>query len=193
MQSCFFLEKDKTGLLLIDVQEGLFPKVDHAVEAMTAMLKCLQGFQMLGLPIVVSEQYPKGLGKTIPHIAQSLPQDQKIFEKTAFSCWRDNSLRSYLENLPVEQWVLVGIEAHVCVMQTAKDLVLAGKKVVVANDAISSRSVYDFSTAIAEMKDWARITGVESILFELIRDAGSEEFKQCLHLFKENSGGCCKG
>lgn len=93
--------------------------------------------------------------------------------------------------MPVDQWILVGIEAHVCIMQTAKDLVLRGKQVIVVNDAISSRSVYDFSTAIAEMKEWARITSTEAALFELIGDASSEAFKLCLDLVKAKPRGCC--
>ncbi|NGX58305.1 MAG: hypothetical protein K940chlam3_01210 [Chlamydiae bacterium] len=190
MKNCFFLEKERAGLLIIDVQEKLFPQVDHSPEVLVGILKCLQGCLKMGLPIVVSEQYPNGLGRTIPHLKQCLPEKQKYWEKTTFSCFCDEKLKGYFLSLPVDQWILVGIEAHVCVMQTAKDLVLAGKEVVVANDAISSRSVYDFSTAISEMKDWARIASTESVLFELIRDASSPDFKQCLELFKAAPRSC---
>jgi isochorismate hydrolase len=105
-------------------------------------------------------------------------------EKTKFSS-------ADLKRLPpAKNYILCGIEAHVCVLQTAKDLTLAGKRVVVANDAISSRSIYDFSTAIGEMKEWCRISSVETILYELIRDASSPDFKQCLPLFKSCGSGC---
>lgn len=184
MNRCFFLERSKAALLIIDVQDKLFPLVDHPKQTLESMLKLIKGFTILGLPIAVSEQYPRGLGHTIAEIKEALPKDQKFFEKTTFACGRNAKLRDYLLNLDIDHWVLAGIEAHVCVMQTAKDLVLMGKHVVVINDAISSRSIYDFSTGIAEMKDWARVTSTESALFELIGDAGSPEFKSCLELFK---------
>lgn len=86
---------------------------------------------------------------------------------------------------PTDQWVLIGIEAHVCVLQTAKDLIAEGKQVVVLNDAIGSRSIYDFSTAIAEMRDCGvRITSTETILFELLRNSQAAEFKAMSQLIK---------
>jgi len=173
--------------MIVDVQEKLFPLVDHPNEVLNALLKILIGCQKMNLPIVVTEQYPKGLGGTIPQIKQHLPEGQEVLSKTTFSGLKDPKVDQYVLSLPVEQWILVGIEAHVCIMQTAKDLALKGKQVVVANDAISSRSIYDFSTAIAEMKEWARITSTEAVLFELIGDASSSEFKTCLNLIK----GCC--
>jgi nicotinamidase-related amidase len=98
----------------------------------------------------------------------------------------DPELNKYLLALPVQQWVLIGIEAHVCVLQTAKDLLRENKQVVVLNDAISSRSIYDFATAIAEMRDCGvRISSAETILFELLKDSKAEEFKQISHLVKE--------
>jgi nicotinamidase-related amidase len=191
MKQCFFMEKSKTGLLLVDVQEKLFPLVDHPNEVFSSLVRLIEGFKKLALPIVVSEQYPQGVGKTIPELRQILPEGQKYWEKTTFACGRDAGLRDYLFSLDIDTWVIAGIEAHVCVMQTAKDLVLAGKHAVVINDAISSRSIYDFSTAISEMKDWTRVTSTESALFELIGDAGAPEFKSCLELFKNEPPKCC--
>ncbi len=191
MRQCFFMEKSRTGFLLIDVQEKLFPLVDHPNEVLSNLVKLIKGFKKLSLPIVVSEQYPQGMGRTISDLKDILPEEQKYWEKTTFACGRDEALRDYLFSFDIDTWILAGIEAHVCVMQTAKDLVLAGKHVVVINDAISSRSIYDFSTAIAEMKDWARVTSAESALFELIGDAGTPEFKSCLELFKSEPPKCC--
>ena len=177
--------------MVVDVQEKLFPLVDHPNEVLEALLKLLIGSTIMDLPIVVTEQYPKGLGHTIPQIKQCLPKDQTFWPKTTFSGLKDQAIKEYVMGLPVDQWILVGIEAHVCIMQTAKELAILGKQVVVVNDAISSRSIYDFSTAIAEMKDWARVTSAEAVLFELIGDASSPEFKACLDLVKAKPRGCC--
>jgi len=178
--------------MVVDVQEKLFPLVDHPNEVLEALLKLLKGSQTLEIPIVVTEQYPTGLGGTIPQIKEHLPKEQKYWAKTTFSGMRDQAIDEYVSGLPVEQWILVGIEAHVCIMQTAKDLAMKGKQVVVINDAISSRSIYDFSTAIAEIKEWARITSAEAALFELIGDASSPEFKASLDLIKARPRGCCQ-
>lgn len=89
--------------------------------------------------------------------------------------------------MKVTSWILIGIEAHICVLQTAKDLLEAGKAVAVANDAVSSRSIYDFSAAMGELRDnKARLTSVETLIYELVRDAKSSEFKEILSLVKEN-------
>lgn len=181
----FQLERDKAGLLVVDVQEKLFPLVDRQCEVGKTIQKAIRGFQALNLPIILSEQYPKGLGHTIPSIRSMVGEDAKRIEKTTFSCIGHDSCREELLSLPVQQWVIVGIEAHVCVLQTAKDLLRAGKQVVILNDAISSRSVFDFSTAIAEMRDCgARISCTEAVLFELVRDSKASEFKALSELIK---------
>lgn len=188
----YFLSRESTGLLVIDVQEKLFPLVERSCEVMQAMRMLIQGFQILKLPIVATMQYPKGLGDAVKSLKDCLGSGQKFLEKTAFSCLGDPILKKDLLNMPVKQWVLVGIEAHVCVLQTAKDLLAANKQVVVLNDAISSRSIYDYSTAIAELRDCgARISSTETVLFELLRDSKAAEFKAISELIK--SQGCCQG
>ena len=108
-----------------------------------------------------------------------------VMVKTSFSCIDDDHVKTALLVQPITQWVLIGIEAHVCILQTAKDLLGLGKQVVVLNDAISSRSIYDFSTAIAELRDCGvRISSTETILFELLRDSKSSEFKEISQLIK---------
>lgn len=181
----FFLNRKYTGLLVIDVQERLFDLVDRSCEIMQTMQKVIRGFQILDLPIYATEQNPKGLGPTVPQLKICLGPTQKFISKTAFSCMGDPLIREELLNSPVNQWVLIGIEAHICILQTAKDLLLAEKQVTVLNDAISSRSIYDFSTAIAEMKDLGiRVSSTETILFELLRDSKSQEFKSISQLIK---------
>lgn len=185
MISNFSLEKKKTALLVIDVQDKLFSQVERSCEVMLVIQKVIKGFQILNLPILVSEQYPKGLGSTIATLKAHLPDDQEYLPKTSFSCLKDDIIKKKIQNIKAEQWVLVGLEAHVCVLQTAKDLLKLGKEVVVLNDAISSRSVYDFSTAIAELRDCgARISSAETILFELLGDSQADEFKEMSQIIK---------
>ncbi len=181
----FSLERKKTSLLVIDVQDRLFSQVERSCEVMLTIQKVIKGFQILNLPILVSEQYPKGLGPTIAPIKAALREEQEYLAKTSFSCTKDSVIRQKIDKLKTDQWVLVGLEAHVCVLQTAKDLLNMGKEVVVLNDAITSRSLYDFSTAIAEMRDCgARISSAETILFELLGDSQADEFKEMSQLIK---------
>lgn len=187
----FVLDRKNTGLLLVDVQEKLFSKVEHSCEVWQTMSKAVKGFQILDLPILVSEQYPQGLGRTVQPLMTLLGSGQTYYTKTTFSCAGEEALFNKLRERT--QWVIAGIEAHVCVLQTARDLVHAGLQVVVLNDAISSRSIYDFSTAVAELRDCGvRISSTETVLFELLRDSKSPEFKQMSALIKgETLGSCC--
>lgn len=181
----FTLSRKKTGLMVIDVQERLFSHVERPCEILEVMQKVIKGFQILNLPIVITEQYPQGLGSTILALKNCFTDKEKIFTKTTFSCLGNDILRKQILDMPIDQWVLMGIEAHVCVLQTAKDLLSHGKQVAVLNDAISSRSIYDFSTAIAEMRDiGARVTSAETVLFELVHDSKAIEFKEISNLVK---------
>lgn len=179
------LIRQNTGLLVVDVQEKLFPYVENSCHVMQAMQKAVRGFQILQLPIYVTEQYPKGLGSTVATLKGVFGDGQRYLEKTTFSCMDNDIVKKALLQSPVKQWVIIGIEAHVCILQTAKDLLESGKQVTVLNDAISSRSIYDFSTAIAELRDCgARISSTETVLFELLRDSKAAEFKEISQLIK---------
>lgn len=185
MNKNFRLLRENTGLLLIDVQEKLFPYVENSCHVVQAMQKAIQAFQILRLPIFATEQYPKGLGGTLPILKGLLGEKQSYLEKTAFSCLAGETCRRGILGSAIKQWVVIGIEAHVCVLQTVKDLLQEEKQVVVLNDAIGSRSIYDYSTAIAEMRDFgARISSVETVIFELLRDSKAPEFKEISLLIK---------
>jgi nicotinamidase-related amidase len=185
MSAKFTLSRKQTALLIVDVQEKLFPLVDRPCEVMENLQKVISGFKILNLPIFVTEQYPKGLGKTIDGLKAYLPENQLYIEKTTFSCVADPQFKSMIQSLPIQQWVVAGIEAHVCVLQTAKGLLDMNKDVAILNDAITSRSIFDFSTAIAELRDYgARITSTETVLFELVGDSKAAEFKQLSQLIK---------
>lgn len=180
-----FLDPHKTGLWVVDVQENLFPQIDRSCEVLDQMCLALEAAQKLNLNIMVTEQYPQGLGPTVAHIKKRLPAGQHIFSKTAFSGYYEPDMKKSVDQMGVETWILVGIEAHICVLQTAKDLLDSGKQVVVLNDAVSSRSLFDFSTAMGELRDaGVRISSTETVIYELIRDASSPPFKAILPLVK---------
>lgn len=182
------LSRNDTALLIVDMQDRVLAAVERGQEVLDGILKILRGFQILGIPIVVSEQCPQALGETTELLKRALGNQYRPWKKSTFSALGDEALRQHVLGMSINNWVLVGIEAHICVLQTAKDLMEAGKGVVVLNDAITSRSIFDFSTAIAEMRDEkVRISSVETVLFELLEDAKAPEFKAISREVK----GCC--
>jgi nicotinamidase-related amidase len=185
----FTLDRSKVALLIVDVQDKIFASVDRGAEVMQGLLKIINGFTILQLPILLSEQYPQGLGETLLPIKTLLGENYCPWIKTTFSCLDEPAFAQYVAASSYLQWVVVGMEAHICVLQTVKGLIQAGKQVTVLNDAITSRSIYDFSTAIAEMRDdGARISCVETVLFELVKKARSAEFKLISQLIKSSCG-----
>lgn len=170
----------KEALLWIcDVQERLFPKIEKAPEVLESVCFLVQAFQKLKIPIVVTEQYPQGLGPTVGRLKDLLPRDQTYFSKTTFSGFR------VVED-PPESVIIVGIEAHICILQTVKDLLYSGREVIVVADGVASRKSFDCEVALHEMRQLkARITTAEAILFELIHDASSESFSEVLPLIKQ--------
>lgn len=181
----FTLEPSQTVLLIVDMQDKVFANVDRGIEILNTISRVIHGFQILQIPIVLSEQYPQGLGQTLKHIQGLLRDNYQPMKKTAFSCIDDPHFIDFVKKIPYRQWIVVGIEAHICVLQTVKGLLKEGKEVAVLNDAITSRSIYDFSTAIAEMRDaGARITSAETVLFELVKNSEHPQFKAISNLIK---------
>lgn len=175
---------DNSAGLIIDIQERLFPFIDghEQVARNTAIL--IKGLQVLGLPIVVTQQYTKGLGGTIPSLVETLGTDQYI-EKMAFSCCDDEGFMNELIRLERKNVILAGIESHVCVLQTTIDLLENNFQPVVVEDCISSRNRNDKRIAVERMRsEGAIITTYESILFELLRYSGTAEFKEISKLVK---------
>ena len=172
-------------LLIVDVQEKVFRAVDRQMDVLHTMQTLIKGMQLMHLPIYISEQYPTGLGPTVQGIRELLTNDVMIFSKRTFSCWKTQAIRDMIVKSGITQWILVGIETHVCILQTAKDLKKNNFDVVVLNDAVSSRSLYDYSTAISELKeDGIRVSSVETVLFELMETSEAPEFKAFSELLK---------
>lgn len=187
----FTLNRQTTGLLIIDVQEKLFPKIDRFEDLFQGLWRVISGFKVLNIPMIASEQYPEGLGSTLPQLKEHIGGDAPYLNKTTFSCMADKKCREKILSYSITHWVLVGIEAHVCVLQTAKDLLRNGKKVIVINDAIGSRSIYDFSSAIAELRDMgARVSSTETVLFELVHDSKEAEFQKISKLVQCSQCSC---
>ena len=177
------LRENTTGLI-IDIQERLFPYIheNEKISKNTSIL--IQGLKVLGVPIVVTQQYTKGLGSTLPELVEVLETGDYL-EKVAFSCCDDGGFMDELKGLARNFVVIAGIESHVCVLQTTIDLLEKGFQPVVVEDCVSSRSPNDKSIAVQRMRaEGAMITTYESILFELLRYSGTSEFKEISRLVK---------
>jgi nicotinamidase-related amidase len=175
------LDPKRAALVVVDVQEAFrnaIPDFDH-VAGETATL--IQGAEALGIPIAISEQYPKGLGKTVPEVADRLPDGVEPVEKVRFSAAEADGF-----DLDGRDQVLVcGIETHVCVSQTVLDLLDRGVEVQVAGDAVGSRTAENKELGLHKMEHaGAVLTSVETALFELLRGSDHEAFKQVQALVK---------
>lgn len=164
------LDRRRAALLVIDVQESFRPYESFSSVAAAAG-KLVEGARVLGVPVLVSEQYPKGLGPTAPEVGI---EDEPRIEKTVFSAARADGF----DLGSAEQVLVCGIETHVCVSQTVHDLLAEGFEVHVAADAVGSRHEQDAARGLARMAAaGAVVTTVEAALFELLEGAGAPEFK----------------
>jgi len=146
--------------------------------------KLIKGIQVLGIPILWVEQNPQGLGATIPEIANILSNIKPI-SKMSFSCCRNDRFVQELKNLNCKQVLIAGIEAHVCVYQTAADLVNLGHEVQVVTDAVSSRNMENKEIGLQKMREsGVSLTSVETALFELLKVAEGKQFKEILKIVK---------
>jgi nicotinamidase-related amidase len=174
------LTPENTALVVIDVQEKLMAVMPRRDALIASVQKLLGAARVLKIPVIVTAQYVKGLGPVCPEITGDFP----ILEKLAFSCCGSDEFTRTLKDLRRQRVILCGIEAHVCVQQTAIDL-MKDYFVYIAADAICSRHRHDHKVAVERLRDCgAVITTVESTVFEMLREAGTAEFKACLPLFK---------
>ncbi|MFC6673105.1 hydrolase [Marinobacterium aestuariivivens] len=171
------IDSQKSLLLLVDVQDKLVP----AVEAPQALLdNCrwlMEIARYLQVPVLASEQYPRGIGHTSNALRELLPDDA-VLEKTFFSCMSEAACRDAIDDGQREQIVVIGIEAHVCVLQTAIELREQAREVYVVADCISSRNPSDKALAIERMREAGiRIVSREMVAFEWMRKAGTDSFR----------------
>jgi nicotinamidase-related amidase len=164
------LSRQRTTLMVIDVQEG-FRSYDTFEAVAGACRKLVEAARLLDVPILVSEQYPKGLGHTAPEVGLD---GERVIEKTVFSAARAEGFR--LDGR--DQAVVCGIETHVCVSQTVHDLLQRGVEVHVPAEAVGSRHELDYERGLERLeKSGAVVSTVETVLFELLGEAGTPEFK----------------
>ncbi|HEY4244245.1 MAG TPA: isochorismatase family protein [Kofleriaceae bacterium] len=166
------LSRARAALLVVDIQERLVPAMP--AEAYAAVIRntnlLIQAATTLGLPVVVSQQYPKGLGATVADL--QIPDGAHRFDKLEFSS------APGLPPLRRDQWILCGMETHVCVFQTARDLVLRGWDVHVCADAVSSRTAANRENGLALVaRAGGIVTNTETVVFDLLGRAGTDEFK----------------
>lgn len=180
------IARENTQAMLIDVQERLAPHIYDNENIVKKIITLVKGLQALDIPIMLNEQYKKGLGDTLPEILEVLEGDNaKSFEKVTFSACDNDDSWNYLAQQNRSIVLLFGTEAHVCVMQTALDLLDNGMQPVIIADAVGSRFPYDKKQAIRRIRRaGAVITTVESILFELCRSSKDPAFKTISNLIK---------
>ncbi|MBY0545613.1 MAG: hydrolase [Gammaproteobacteria bacterium] len=174
------IDAEESCLVLIDVQEKLTPLVHEYQKLLDNCQWMLKAAGMLNIPVMAAEQYPKGLGHTVPALKQALPAMTPIIEKTTFSCAADENCMHQLSKIDREQIILMGIEAHVCVLQTAIELLSEGREVFVIADAVSSRSPEDCRYALDRMNgEGVVIVTREMVVFEWLQGTvGTDIFRQ---------------
>jgi len=175
---------EDTAAVVVDIQERLLPHIHQWEQTLQNCLKLIDGLQVLSVPLLVTQQYTKGLGPTDPSIISRIPGFSHI-EKNTFSCCGEPAFTEKLSSFGKKNIILCGIETHVCVLQTCIDLLEEGYMPVVVEDCVSSRKPNDKAIAIGRMRqEGARVTTLESILFELTRSAGTDTFKSISKLVK---------
>lgn len=177
------LERDRCQLLMVDIQERLLPAISDAAIVVQNGGRLLEAARALAVPVVVSEQHPAGLGRTVPQLATMAPANA-VHDKLEFSCFANPALRATLSG-ERRQTVIFGVEAHVCVLQTALEMVDADLDVTIVVDAIGSRAAESKEIALRRMGDaGVRLATTEMILFEWLRRAGTPEFKSISRLIR---------
>ena len=178
------LDQNNCLLLLIDIQEKLVAMLEKntVVRKSTTLI---QTANILGIPTIITEQYPQGLGKTVDFISEHVTENTVLFEKTAFSALKDEGFLDKLKSFNKKQIIIGGIEAHICVHQTVADLIENGFEVYVVKDACASRKKDDFKSGIKLMEqNGAKITATEAVLFELLKTSKHPNFKEVQALIK---------
>ena len=179
------LEIENSIVVLIDIQDrlvGMLNKQEPVVKASSILLSAAN---IMNIPIVLTEQYPQGLGQTVPALMVDMTENNVVIEKTSFSAVQTPEFIEKIRNLGKKNIIIGGIETHICVYQTVADLIKDGFNVVVAKDACASRSTDCFKTGLVLMKDLgAQISNVETILFELLKTSKNPYFKPVQALIK---------
>lgn len=184
MGGVLLLEKTNTGLIIIDVQGKLARLVHESEQLIENIITLIKGAQILEMPIIWVEQYPKGLGPTVEEIQNQL-KDQLAIEKMTFSAYKNKDFKEAIHDTDCDAFLLTGIESHVCVYQTGADLVANNFEIEIVEDAVSSRTEENKKIGIKKLNSLGvKSTTVEMSLFELMKTAEYDHFKDISKLIK---------
>jgi nicotinamidase-related amidase len=184
------LDRDRTVLVLIDLQEGYRTALEGWAGVARASTLLIRGAALLGVPLIVTEQYPRGLGHTASEVAAHFPPGTQLIEKMTMSCAGAPKFVETLQALGRQQVLVAGIETHACVNQTVHDLLARGHRVHVARDTTASRHQVDSAPAWDKMRASGMLpTIAEQALLELVQSADAPEFKALQRLLKETTAG----
>jgi len=179
------LNSSSSVLVVIDVQEAFRTVINDLSEIASRISTAVRGMQALGVPVVITEQYPKGLGPTVEEISMVINADTPIIEKTSFGSCGEPAFVSMLDNMDATQVILCGLETHICVDQTAHGLLENGYDVHLLADCVASRFSKDKETGIAKMTaSGVKVSTVEMALFEIMKNSRHEKFKEIQALIK---------
>lgn len=183
MNSFGIIDKNTTAFIQIDIQEKFKPAIYKMDEVISNAKILVESSQALNVPIVVTEQYPKGLGKTVEEII--LPENTPIIEKLHFSCFGNQEFNKKIKELKLKSIIIFGVEAHVCLLKTALDALKQNLEVYLVADAVSSRTPENKALAIERMRQsGAFIVSTEMILFQMLDYSGTDDFKVVSKLIK---------
>ena len=178
------LQLEETALVIVDIQGKLSTLMHEKDKFFENAIKAVKCARILKMPILWNEQLPDKLGRTIPELREILNDRQPLIKDT-FSCCGNHDFTQKLLSLDRNQVILCGMETHVCVYQTAIDLLQSGYEVYILADAVSSRTLYNKQIALAAMKDTgARISSVEMMVFEILQAARGNKFKEIIRILK---------
>lgn len=193
-RSFSLLSPENSLLFVIDIQERLMPVINKGDTVIFNTRRLLNSAQLLRIPIIVSEQYPQGLGVTVTEVAQSIPKTTPVIAKKSFSVCAVEAIRKELEKYPVSKIVLCGVETHVCILQSAFDFLTMGKEVVLVVDAMGSRFPTDDEIAIRRLESsGVTLATTESIIFEWCGTSEHPQFKTINRFVKEKIGNSEQG
>lgn len=179
----FSLDRENTVLLIIDIQERLAPVMKYKDKIIENTNILLQGANRMNIPVIVTEQYPKGLGSTVDELSEFL-KEVKIFAKNSFTAYIDE-IKESLDSLGKKKVIVTGMETHICVYQTARDLLDAGYDVYIVKDAVASRTKENFINGLDLIKSMGGvITNTETVVFDLLKVSGTPDFKFMSKLIK---------
>ena len=177
------LNKEDALFLVIDIQEKLANVMDYKKKIVSNTKVLIEAGKLMDIPIIFTEQYPRGIGSTLGELKEAL-DNPIVFEKNSFNAYLDN-IKESIDEKKRKKIIISGMEAHICVMQTTRELIKAGYEVFIARDAVCSRTKENFVNGLEQMKDMgATISNTESIIFDLLKISGTSDFKALSKLIK---------